>query len=125
MKTESRILRQEMCNLIERSCTPELQFEPEFQSFHKSLLKFYFNALDAFVDYESNRISLVVSEENNDTPAAHAFQSRNTQLIYVHFDDLSDLLIQCLEEGEKQDQFYKNLLFYHNHVTDPVGAWSA
>lgn len=124
MKTYQQILQSEMCTLIKNSCATGSETNPEYYSFQKALLKFFFGAVDVIIDYKAGCITLFKSEPIH-VPREAIYQPETTTLVTINYIDLEATLKDCLEVGEKQIRFYESILFHFNHVTDGIGAWSA
>ena len=124
MKTQGQILRSEMSALIENSCAKEPSNNSESYSFQKALLKFFFGAADVTIDYKENRITLITSATLNAAEKV-LYKPNNTILVDISYLNLETTLKECLEAGEKQNRFYKSLLFHFNHVRDELDVWSA
>lgn len=124
MKTQAQILEREMHTLIENSCAAYPKMKTEPYGFQRALLKFYFGAADVIINYDKEKITLFTSS-NDDVNNKALYQSNTTALVEISYLDLETTLKQCLEEGDKQERFYKSLLFHYNHVNEGLGAWSA
>ncbi len=124
MKTQAQILKKEMHTLIENSCAAYPNAKNESYSFQRALLKFYFGAADVIINYNKEKITLFTSKndirENN-----NLYQANTTALVEISYMNLATTLKQCVEEGDKQERFYRSLLFHYNHVNEGLGAWSA
>ncbi|MEL6812747.1 MAG: hypothetical protein AAFP76_15570 [Bacteroidota bacterium] len=123
MKTNHQTLHGEMRTLIENSCAVNPKTHLPYQSFQKALLKFYFGAADVKIHYDQNCITLFSYTAKED-PQKDPYQAHDTVGIQVEYTDLETALKQCLEVGEKQNRFYRSLLFHYNRVQAPLG-WSA
>lgn len=124
MKTQTQILKSEMHTLIENSCAAYPNTKTESYSFQRALLKFYFGAADVIINYDKEKITLFTTK--NDTLGNNElYQSNSTALVEISYMDLGTTLKQCLEEGNKQERFYRSLLFHYNHVNEGLGVWSA
>ena len=116
MKTDGQIIREEMRKLITKSCSRQIE-NNQYYGFHKSLLKFYFGAMDAEIDYEKEEISLINSRPI-DRKADNLFTINDSIISKVNYTNLEETLKGCLEKGTVQDRFYKTALFHYNNLSD-------
>ena len=61
MKNESQIVEDEMRKLITKSCDFDT-YGGTFYPFHKTILKYYFSAIDVTIDYSEKLITLFNSK---------------------------------------------------------------
>ena len=124
MKTQAQILKKEIHTLIESSCAAYPDAKNESYSFQRALLKFYFGAADVIINYNKEKITLFTSI--NDAPeGSKLYQANTTALVEISYMDLATTLKQCIEDGDKQERFYRSLLFHYNQVNEESGARSA
>ncbi len=124
MQTNHQILQQEMSALIRSSCSVSPNVHSQYYSFQKSLLKFFFGAVEVMIDYKSQNITLVIPTTKNEDERP-MYVTNETTTLQIAYTNLETTLLDCLEVGEKQTRFYKSLLFHYNQVASSVGAWSA
>ncbi|MAP53566.1 hypothetical protein [Altibacter sp.] len=119
MKTQDQILHDEMRKLIKRSCAIPPNLSNDFYTFQKTLLKFFFNAADVTIDYDSETISLWTSSSTQ--PITEKLYDMNDAVaIKISYTNLEETLKGCLENGQRQSRFYQTLLFHYNHVSDTI-----
>jgi len=118
MKNQDQIVQDEMRKLIKRSCV-NLTKTSDYYSFHKSLLKFYFNSLEVTINYETANISLWNSKPK-DMYAIQLHGPNEAVSETVGYTNLEETLKGCLENGEQQQRFYRTMLFYYNNVETPL-----
>jgi hypothetical protein len=58
MENSEEIVQNRMRSLVAISCDFDITPSLEFQKFHKSLLLFYFNAVEVKIDYDEKLISI-------------------------------------------------------------------
>ena len=75
MKNQEQIIQEEMRKLITKSCKANETLDNEYYSFQKSLLKFYFRAVDVTIDFDEETILLWNSKPR--TPAAYRLYDIN------------------------------------------------
>ena len=110
MKSYQQILHGEMCALIKHSCAADSEKNPENYSFQKTLLKFFFGAVDVIIDYKAARITLINSEPIH-SMQEDAYQPGRTSLVTIKYTDLEATLKECLEAGVKQTRFMRVCYF--------------
>ncbi|MEM8999535.1 MAG: hypothetical protein AAGB24_04660 [Bacteroidota bacterium] len=99
----------EIEKLIIKSCRLS-ELDPNFQDFHKMLLKKYYNAADVCIDYHRHRITLDIIMNDE------AYDPKTVNLIIptipanIFFKNLCDFLKSCLEKDVKSLAFYARLL---------------
>tara|TARA_R100000935_G_scaffold1847_4_gene5614 strand:- start:10787 stop:11164 length:378 start_codon:yes stop_codon:yes gene_type:complete len=125
MKNQEQIIQEEMRKLITKSCKANETLDNEYYSFQKSLLKFYFRAVDVTIDFDEETILLWNSKPR--TPEAYRLYDINEAVATkVSYSNLEETLKGCLENGEMQMRFYKTMLFHYNRVEEnpvlPVSA---
>jgi len=118
MKNQDQIVQDEMRKLITKSCV-NLTRQSEYYSFHKALFKYYFNALEVAIDYDTAIISLWNSKPTN-MQAINLYGVNEAVSEKVSYSNLEETLKGCLENGESQQRFYKTMLFYYNNVKEPL-----
>lgn len=114
MKTDGQIIREEMRKLITKSCSQQ-NANDQYYGFHKSLLKFYFGAIDAIIDYDNEIISLINSR-SIDKKADNIYDINQSIASKVNYTNLEETLKGCLEKGGIQNRFYKTVLFHYNNL---------
>lgn len=125
MKNQEQIIQEEMRKLITKSCQFTENLNHDYYSFQKSLLKFYFGAVDVTIDFDKDTILLWNSKPR--TPAAYKLYDINEAVATkVSYSNLEETLKGCLENGTMQMRFYKTMLFHYNRVEEnPVLPASA
>jgi len=118
MKNQDQIVQDEMRKLITKSCV-NLTKKSEYYSFHKALFKYYFNALEVAIDYDTAIISLWNSKPKN-MQAINLYGVNEAVSEKVSYSNLEETLKGCLENGESQQRFYTTMLFYYNNVQEPL-----
>ena len=117
MKNQEQVIQEEMRKLIKKSCQFSENVNRDYYSFQKSLLKFYFNAIDVTIDFEDEIILLWNSKPR--TPADFKLYDINEAVATkVSYSNLEETLKGCLESGTKQTRFYKTMLFHYNRVDE-------
>lgn len=121
MKNEDQLVRDEMRQLIRKSCNASsTSASNPYYLFQKTLLKFYFNAADVQLDYDKGTISLWTSE----TPATlghNLYRLKDAVPYTISYTNLEETLKGCLESDSTATRFYKSLLFQYNKVSEPIG----
>lgn len=125
MNDEQQIIQEEMRKLIKKSCLFTENLSNDYYSFQKSLLKFYFSAVDVSIDYDKETILLWNSKPR--TPEDYRiFDINESVATKVSYSNLEETLKGCLESGTMQNRFYKTMLFHYNKVEEntimPVSA---
>ncbi len=128
MQDRKEHIREEMRKLISVSCRFKKHPAPHFQQFHKVYLKFYFDAIDVSLDYQSKIISIWNSKPLT-TNLLRLFDINEAISVKVYYSNLEETLLGSLQEGHLQDSFYKKLLDEFAHFSEFKGnggdAWSA
>lgn len=127
MKNQDQLIRDELRQLITRSCSKMEKTESnDYYGFHKALLKFFFEAADVTIDEENKLIKLWTSgiDKNNEDKL---YWMQDAYAVEISYNNLADTLKGCIEKGANQTRFYKSLLFHYNRVADTAGtiAYSA
>lgn len=112
MENSKNSINKEMRILIDKSCDFETSGDI-YYSFHKSLLKFFFNAIAITIDYDKKLISLWNSKPTS-KDEYRLYDLNEAVSAKVNYTNLEDTLKGCLEEGEKQERFYRSLLTFYN-----------
>jgi hypothetical protein len=120
MKNQEQAVQEAMRRLIAKSCSFKRMPSSEYKSFHKSLLKFFFNTIDVNIDYEAHEISLWNSKPLTLDPIK-LYNLNEAISSKVNYTNLEETLKGCLELVDMQTRFYKTLLFTYNHVSEEVG----
>ena len=119
MKNKEQIVQEEMRKLIKKSCQFTENITQDYYSFQKSLLKFYFGAVDVTLDFDKELILLWSAKPR--TPAHFKLYDINEAMVTkIAYSNLEDTLKGCLENGAMQTRFYKTLLFHYNSVSETV-----
>ena len=119
MKGQEQIIQEEMRKLIKRSCQFTENLSNDYYSFQKSLLKFYFGAIDVTIDFNTETILLWNSKPR--TPGDYKLYDINEALATkVSYSNLEETLKGCLENGTMQTRFYKTMLFHYNKVEETI-----
>ncbi len=119
MENQGKIIHEEMQKLIAKSC--EFQNTECHKQFQKALLKFFFNATDVTLDYEDRAIFLWTSSVSADL-LPKLYHLNEAVSVKISYSSLEEILKGCLESGEKQERFYKTMLFHYNHVAESLGV---
>lgn len=118
MENQGPLIHEEMQKLIAKSCG--FQDTEWHQEFQKTLLKFFFNAVDITLDYEKKSIFMWTASTS--TPLSPSLYHLNDAVtVKISYTNLEETLNGCLEKGEKQERFYKTMLFHYNHVASSTG----
>lgn len=115
MKTQNQFLREEMRRLITRSCAPQSHRIGDFYAFQKDLLKFFFNAVDVVIDYQSKTITLLNSHTTNRLDDK-LYIMNDAVSVTISYTNLEETLRGCLEKGMRPSQFYQNMIFQYDHA---------
>lgn len=113
MRDQEQIIQEEVRKLITKSCTSEAISERAYVKLHKSLLKFFFSAVDVVVDYDNRSILLWNTKPLTNDPVK-LFFLHEAMKTTVSYDNLEETLKGCLESGTKQTKFYRSLLFQYD-----------
>ncbi len=117
MENQDQIIQEEMRKLIKRSCQFTENLSVDYYTFQKSLLKFYFNAIEVSIDFDKEIILLRNSKPGSlkDFRILDINESVATKISYS---SLEETLKGCLESGAMQTRFYKSLLFHYNKIEE-------
>ena len=118
MKNQEQLVQEEMRKLITKSCATH---NSEYYKFQKSLLKFFFGAIDATIDYDEQTIMLWNSKPMS-SDAIKLYDINEAVSAKVAYTNLEETLKGCLENGAQQLRFYKTLLFHYNNVKEDIGT---
>lgn len=121
MKTQNQILQEAMRTLITKSCAKIPHVHSEFYTFQKTLLKFFFSAVDVVIDYDTQTITLLNSHTTN-RALDKLYTMDDTVSVTISYTNLEETLKGCLEKGIRQSRFYQNMLFHYNHVASDNSA---
>lgn len=95
--------------LIAESCNFEEKPSQHFQEFHCDFLKFFFNVLQVRIDYQNKSIVVRSPKPINDEP--FTFYNIDASVTgAVNYVNLEATLLGCMEEGQLQSCFYKQLI---------------
>ncbi len=98
-----------MRRLVALSCKFDALPNLEFQKLHRSLLKFYFNAVQVQIDYDQKIISINNSKPLTTDPI-RLYDLKDAIADKVGYSNLEETLNGCLEKGHLQTNFYKKLI---------------
>tara|TARA_R100001369_G_scaffold77006_2_gene106266 strand:+ start:4479 stop:4859 length:381 start_codon:yes stop_codon:yes gene_type:complete len=119
MKNQVQIIHEEMRKLIKKSCASDPLLNPEFYSFQKSLLKFFFNAASVTINRDKHTITLYGGAIVDHSPRT-LYNINQLSTTTISYSNLEETLKGCLEKGEKASRFYKSQLFHYNNVAQVV-----
>lgn len=109
MEREEEIVQQKIREFISKTCAFYKRPKKEFREFHKQFLKFYFNAVDVNIDYQTQTISIWNSRPLTTNPV-RLFDLNEAIADTVSYSDLEETLLGCVETGHLQNTFYKKIL---------------
>ena len=115
MKNASQLVHEEMRKLISKSCDFDT-YGGTFYPFHKTLLKYYFSAIDVTIDY-SEKIIMLFNSKPRTLEASNLYDINEAIASRVNYTNLEETLKGCLESGPHHDRLYKSLLFHYNNLT--------
>lgn len=117
MENQEQVIQEEMRKLIKKSCQFTENLSNDYYGFQKSLLKFYFGAIDVTIDFDKETILLWNSKPR--TPEDYKLYDINEAVATrVSYSNLEETLKGCLEDGAMQMRFYKTTLFHYNRVEE-------
>ena len=119
MENKDQIIQDEMRTLISKSCVFTENLNRDYYSFQKSLLKFYFGAIDATIDFDEETILLWNSKPRN-ARDFRLYDINEAVATKISYSSLEETLKGCLESGPKQERFYRTMLFHYNSVENDV-----
>jgi hypothetical protein len=119
MKNQDQIVQDAMRQLIKKSCSHSFNSESNYYSFQKSLLKFFFEAADVSISYDTNTILLWTSKKTDVHPG-RLYDINEAYSISISYTNLEETLKGCIEPNEKNNRFYKSLLFHYNNVEQEI-----
>lgn len=110
----SHTILKEVINLIGQSCLAKEADSATVESFHRALLKKYFEAESVLLDRVHERITLElnIDQETNETTIVD---------VDVNFDQFDNFLKSCVDEKKGSTTFYKNMLRYY-HIDQPTSV---
>lgn len=110
----SHTILKEVINLIDQSCQAKEADSATVESFHRALLKKYFEAESVLLDRMQERITLEINidQETNETTIVD---------IDVNFDQFDSFLKSCVDKKKGSTTFYKNMLRYY-HIDEPISV---
>lgn len=120
MKDQEQIIQEEMRKLIKRSCQFTENLSKDYYSFQKSLLKFYFSAIDVTIDFDKETILLWNSKPRRPEDF-RLYDINEAVATKVSYSNLEETLKGCLKNGTLQTRFYKTMLFHYNKVEEDAG----
>ncbi len=109
MENKEEIVRNEIRKLIANSCRFDRLPNKDFRDFHKTFLKFFFNAVDINIDYARKMISIWNSKPLTTDPL-RLYDLNEAIADVVAYSNLEETLSGCIEEGHIQNNFYKKML---------------
>ena len=115
MNNENQIVQEEMRKLITKSCDFDT-YGGTFYPFHKTLLKYYFSAIDVTIDY-TEKLIMLFNSKPLDGDHYNLYDINEAVAAKVNYTNLEETLKGCLENGPGQIRFYKSLLFHYTNVT--------
>lgn len=125
MKDQEQIVQEEMRILITKSCQFTENLNKDYYSFQKSLLKFYFGAIDVTINFNEETILLWNSKPRT-LKDFKLYDINEAVATKVSYSNLEETLKGCLENGDMQTRFYKTMLFNYNRFEEtkvmPVSA---
>ena len=110
MESNEEIVQQIIRDFIATTCVFEKRPKKEFRDFHKQFLKFFFNAVDVNIDYQTKTISIWNSKPLTTNPV-RLYDLNDAIADNVSYTDLEETLAGCIEKGHLQNTFYKKMLF--------------
>jgi hypothetical protein len=117
MENQQQVIIEEMRKLIAKSCKATDTENNDYYGFQKAFLKFYFNVIEATIDFDEQVIHLWNSKPR--TPQDFKLYDINESVVTkVSYGNLEETLKGCLEEGELQSRFYKSMLYHYNGVEE-------
>ena len=116
MKNQDQIVQEELRKLIKKSCA---QPTTDNYNFQKSLLKFFFKAVDVTIDYDKSTISLWTSSSSRPLHDK-LYQLKDAVSVKISYTNLEETLKGCLENGPVKSRFYKSLLYHYNNVEQEI-----
>lgn len=124
MKNNNQLVQEEMRKLITKSCRFTENLSQDYYGFQKSLLKFYFGAIDVTIDFDAQVILLWNSKPRSEH-SFNLYDINEAVASKVSYSNLEETLKGCLEDGAAETRFYKTMLFHYNHVENEINAISA
>jgi hypothetical protein len=125
MENSEEIIQNRMRCLVAISCDFDAYPSLEFQKFHRSLLLFYFNAVEVKIDYAEKLISIWNSKPLTTNPV-RLYDMDGAVADKLSYTSLEETLAGCLENGHLQKSYYKKLLSeFGDSLGDDDGVLSA
>lgn len=119
MESQEKFVLREIRNFIATTCNFENRPKKEFREFHKQFLKFFFNAVDINIDYQTKVISIWNSKPLTTNPV-RLFDLNEAIADNVSYTNLEETLLGCVESGNLQHTFYKKMLFEYGDISKSV-----
>ncbi len=116
METTEESILKEIRIFITKTCNFGSRPKKEFRDFHKRFLKFFFNAVDINIDYQTKVISIWNSKPLTTNPV-RLFDLNEAIADNVSYTNLEETLLGCLEAGNLQQMFYKKLLLEYADIS--------
>lgn len=120
MESREEIVLRNIRNFIVHTCNFEERPKKEYRNFHKVFLKFFFNAVDINIDYQSQIISIWNSKPLTTNPV-RLFDLNEAIADKVSYTDLEETLSGCIETGHLQQTFYKKMLYEYSDNSENDG----
>ncbi|MDC7996153.1 hypothetical protein [Altibacter sp. HG106] len=120
MKNQHQHIQDEMRRLIAKSCDVSELASNAYTSFHKSLLKYYFDVSEVTIDYDRNSIFLWTSSQHSFDPESALYQLNDATPLRIAYDNLQETLKGCLDNRVNSIRFYRSLLFHYNNVEQVI-----
>lgn len=122
MENQQQVVKEEMRKLITKSCQFTENLSKDYYSFQKSLLKFYFGAVDVTIDFDEEVILLWNSKPKTFRDM-NLYDINEAVATRISYSNLEETLKGCIESGDMQHRFYKTMLFHYNTIAtseDPM-----
>lgn len=109
MEREEKIILEKMRVLIALSCQFDKRPEEHFRNFHKSILKFSFDAVDVKVNYKTKEI-YISNPKPLTTDPVRLYDMKEAVADTFSYTDLEETVAGCLKSGHLPVYFYKKIL---------------
>ena len=111
----------EMEALIARSCEQKTYSEST-RKMHQEIIRRYFNALDAVIDYTANMVSLVYELPEDDPRFQQGASFTQIYREKYNYEDLVDFLRSCLKSDTQSLACYMRILRQYGASELPLVA---
>lgn len=103
---QSNRILDEVENLIAYTCRNQVSHPERADSFHRALIKKYFNASEVAIDHKNHELfmTLTMPEGKDDIP------------VHLKLEDLESFLKACIEDDLRSLAFYQNMLGYYTII---------